>query len=83
MEIPVQEGFVFTPGTPGGKTTLPDLGDAYDVTFGFTATPTLTFSSETDTSTAAADVNDALNEMAIFPNFLEGNNAFAAYYVIP
>jgi hypothetical protein len=59
------------------------LGNAYDVAFGLTATPTFTFSSKADASTAATDINDALNGMAIFPNVLEGDNLAAAYYLIP
>ena len=71
----------------GGVVTAIDnlsiLGDAYDVTFGLTATPTFTFSSETDASMAATDINDALNGMAKFPNFLAGDVPGAAYYLIP
>jgi hypothetical protein len=59
------------------------LGDAYDVTFGLTATPTFTFSSETDATVAATDINDALNGMAVFPNVIEGDNPGVAYYLIP
>jgi hypothetical protein len=60
------------------------LGDTYDVTFGLTATPTLTFLSESDASSAAADINDALNGMAVFPNILESNSiGSGAYYLLP
>lgn len=60
------------------------LGDTYDVTFGLTATPALTFLSETDASTAATYINDALNGMAVFPKMLEGNDSGSgAYYVLP
>ena len=59
------------------------LGNAYDVMFGLTATPTFTFSSESDASIAATDINDALSGMAIFPNVIEGDNPGVAYYLIP